>query len=155
MPRERRSDRHAQIRRNIVALSTNSVTAELDAAVVCRCDTVRVTDARFPSRDSGPDQLGVLVQVLPQEARATDLLECWADYDRLPGVAAFVLVCRDRPRAFVLEREGAHLALNGPYDSLDAVIELTDVGVRLALADVYEGVDFPAPAAQALTPPPG
>lgn len=153
VPLERRSDRHVRIRRNIVALSADGVTADLDAAIVCRSDTVRVTDARVPRRDSGRDQPDVLVQVLAPDARAADLLDCWMDYDGLPGVAAFVLLCRDQPQAFVLERMGAHLALRGPYNTLDAVIDLADVGVRLALADVYEGVDFPEPAAPALAPP--
>lgn len=58
-----------------------------------------------------------------------------------PGLAYILLVETRFPSAVLYRREG-DIGAEESFESPDAVIELPDIGARLALAAIYEDVPF-------------
>lgn len=72
------------------------------------------------------------------------------DYDSVPSISTYLIFWQDAAKAVVFRRgKGGRLVQTDQHEGPDAAIALDDVGVRPALADVYEGVEFPAPATAA------
>ncbi len=63
-------------------------------------------------------------------------------YRAIPTLREYILVSQDRPHVerFVWQPKGKWLMSD--YDGLESVLELSDVGCKLALSDVYEAIDF-------------
>lgn len=157
---------HDAVRGNIVGLFWTAMRgkpcrAHIDLKVACGSGNVRYPDALIECSRGGPkDQAAaeptIVVEVLSPSTQAADFLVKFQDYDSVPTISTYLIFWQDAAKAQVFRRgDNGRLTAADQPDTLDAVIDLADVGVRLALADVYEGVDFPDPAAPAVTPPPG
>lgn len=93
----------------------------------------------------------LIVEVLSPTTEAYDRGEKFQHYRSIETLQEYVLILQDRPlvERFVRHGEFWHL---GTVTSLDASLELTSVGCTIPLRDIYENVEFPAPAA---APEPG
>jgi Uma2 family endonuclease len=95
----------------------------------------------------------VLVEVLSPSTEAYDRGDKFAHYRRLRSVQEVLLVAQDRVLIEHYVRQGEKWLLT-EYNSLGAVIPLESVGVSLRVAEVYDRVEFPAPALIAPVGPP-
>jgi Uma2 family endonuclease len=103
-----------------------------DASVICR-----------PNADdeSFQDEPAVVAEVLSKRTRRADEGEKKDAYLTIPSLNVYMLIEQDVPLVHVYRRTEAGFVLE-VYDSLDAVIPLTEIKTNLPLAEIYEGVEF-------------
>jgi Uma2 family endonuclease len=99
----------------------------------------------------------VIVEVLSPSTEAYDRGEKFAQFRNLASLREYVLIAQDRPRIERFRRSEGHDWLFSSVDGLEETAHLTAIGCDLALADVYERVQFPAAgeAEPAAGPPAG
>ncbi|MGL4514022.1 MAG: Uma2 family endonuclease [Lacipirellulaceae bacterium] len=101
-----------------------------------------------PGSDTFHDRPVVLVEVLSDSTRRTDEFEKREAYLTIPTLKAYLLVEQDSAAVRVYRRAGDDFAVEW-HAGLDSVVPLPEVGVELALRDVYARIDFTAaPAAE-------
>lgn len=145
---------HDEVRLNLAAwlreaLRGKPCRVHTDVKVLCGKGNVRVPDVLVCC---GPNQPGgllaveprIVVKVVSPSARATDFLVELADYNRTPSISTYLICWQSAVKMVVFRRYGEHLGLAEMREGLTAAIELPDVGLTLALADVYDRVDLPA-----------
>jgi Uma2 family endonuclease len=89
----------------------------------------------------------VLVEVLSPSTEATDRGWKWAHYQLLPSLTDYLMVAQDGLRVEHYRRtEAGDAWLYREYRDLNDVVELSSVGCRLSLAEIYDKVDLPAVA---------
>lgn len=88
----------------------------------------------------------LLVEVLSPSTRRIDQVRKPEEYKRLPTVAAILFVEPAQAQALLLSRQADGTWLDTPFQGLEAVIPLPEIGASLTLRDVYEGVPLEAPA---------
>jgi Uma2 family endonuclease len=88
----------------------------------------------------------LIVEVLSPSTEAYDRGEKFLHYRAIETLQEYVLVAQDKPlvERFVRHGEFWHLAI---VSGLDGSLELTSVGCTIPLREIYENVEFPAPAA--------
>jgi Uma2 family endonuclease len=106
-----------------------------DAMVVCEPNTRDDTFQDLPT---------VLVEVLSDSTRRTDEGEKREAYLTIPTLKVYLLVEQDSAAVRVYRRVGDEFAME-QYAGLDASVPISEVGVELALRDVYSRVTFPPP----------
>jgi len=108
-----------------------------DAQVVCLPN---------PGGDHFQDRPVVVTEVLSESTRRTDLGEKRDAYLSIATLKVLLLVGSDGAYVLVHRRrpEGGFAAEE--YKDLEAVIELSEIGAALPLAELYERIEFP-PAA--------
>jgi Uma2 family endonuclease len=74
-------------------------------------------------------------------------------YQQLPSVQEILLVAQDQARIEQLVRTDDGWPLNLSF-GMEEAVELSSIGCRLALAQVYQGVELLAGASIALESPP-
>lgn len=104
-----------------------------DAMVVC--DQNR-------DEDQWQDRPVVIVEVLSESTRRTDLAEKREAYLAIPSLRVLILVEQDEPALTVHRRSADGGFAREDYAGLDAVIPLPEIESALPLAEVYEGVEF-------------
>lgn len=110
--------------------------------VVVVCGEPRLEDEHFDTLLNP----AVLIEVLSPSTERYDRGDKWAHYRQIESLQAYVLVAQNRARveAFVLrDGEWVYSEMSGG----DAVLQIDAVGVSVALAEVYEGVEPGAEAA--------
>ncbi len=103
-----------------------------DASVICRPN---------PQSDSFQDEPAVVFEVMSKATRRLDMGEKKDAYLTIPSLSAYVLLEQDTPAAIVHRRTEQGFARE-VYEGLEAAILLPDINVELALAEIYEGVEF-------------
>ena len=81
----------------------------------------------------------VVFEVLSPSTEQRDRTVKAMAYRRLPSLQAYVLVAQDRPFVECFRRHDPFWVYES-FDSLDQTLELSAIGCRLSLADVYAGV---------------
>ena len=109
-----------------------------DVMVVCQPGSPREHFHRHPT---------LIVEVLSDSTRRTDESEKREAYLLIQTLGVYVMLEQDTLAA-VAWRRGDHGFVREVYRGLDAVIELPEIEARLALAEVYEAVEFPSPNAK-------
>ena len=104
-----------------------------DAMVVCELR---------PDNESWQDRPVVVVEVLSESTRRTDLTEKREAYLAIPTLKALIFVEPDFAHVTVHRRGPSGGFVVEEYAGLDAVIPLPEVEIELPLAEVYEGVKF-------------
>lgn len=117
-----------------VRLATHTRFYYPDAMVVCDANA---GDSSFQDRPV------VIVEVLSDSTRRTDEGEKREAYLTIPTLRAYLLVEQDSAAVRVYRRVGDDFVIE-QHAGLDAVVPLPEVGVDLALRDVYARVDFTA-----------
>jgi Uma2 family endonuclease len=87
----------------------------------------------------------VVIEVLSPTTERYDRGAKFRHYQQMPSVQEYVLVSQDEAvvERFVRQADGSWALVS--FVGLDAELALTAVPVRVPLADIYAGVDFPAP----------
>lgn len=103
-----------------------------DGSVVC--------DANDPA-DTFQDKPIVIAEVLSESTRRNDEGEKREAYLTIPSLQVYLLIEQDKPQVVVYRRadQGFTTEL---YEGLDAVIPLSEVEAELALAELYERIEF-------------
>ena len=106
-----------------------------DVSVVCGAP---VEDHRLAGTILNPT---LLVEVLSPATAVYDRGQKFAHYKQLASLRDYLLVAQDSVRVehFVLQQDRSWVAT--VLQSLDDVLELASIGCRVALRDIYEGVD--------------
>lgn len=104
-----------------------------DAQVVCHPN---------PDTDHFQDNPVVVVEVLSESTRRTDLGEKRPAYLGIPSLKVLVLVEPDEPRVVVHRRQVDGGFQIEHHTGLEAVIALPEIEAALPLAEIYERIDF-------------
>jgi Uma2 family endonuclease len=104
-----------------------------DTMVVC---------APNPATDHFQDRPVVVIEVLSDTTRRTDLGEKLDAYPTIPSLEVLLYVEPDFPFVTVHRRRAEGGFAIEHHAGLDAVIPLPEIEAQLALADLYERVDF-------------
>ncbi|MEM9185149.1 MAG: Uma2 family endonuclease [Planctomycetota bacterium] len=104
-----------------------------DVSVVCESN---------PPDDVYQDRPVMVVEVLSPSTRRLDDGEKRDAYLTIPALGAYLLAEQDAPAVKLYRRVGDAFKAE-TYEGGDAVIELPEIGTRLAMADVYRGVSPP------------
>jgi Uma2 family endonuclease len=103
-----------------------------DASVICRPN---------PQTDSFQDEPAAVLEVRSRGTRRIDEGEKKDAYLTIPSLTLYVLLEQAAPAAVVFRRT-EHGFVREVYQGLDAVIPMSEIGLDLPLAEVYDGVDF-------------
>ena len=82
----------------------------------------------------------VLVEVLSPSTETYDRTAKLRFYRQIPGLQAVLLVAQDAPTVDIVARAGDGWGLS---TEADGGVEVAALGVRLSLADLYDGAAFP------------
>lgn len=106
-----------------------------DASVMCRENS---------QRDTFQDEPALIVEVLSDSTRRTDLSEKKDAYLAIPSLVLY-LVCETEEPAVTLWRRSEEGFLKESWQGLDSLIPIPELNLELPLADLYEAVDFTDP----------
>lgn len=104
-----------------------------DAMVVC--DENR-------DEDQWQDRPVVVVEVLSESTRRTDLAEKRDAYLTIPTLRVLILTEPDEPRVAVYRRQSEGAFAREDYSGLETLIPLPEIEADLPLAEFYEGIEF-------------
>jgi Uma2 family endonuclease len=146
------SERHDIIVVNIIASlrgqlrGTRCRPVTDDVAVRTRIKTVRRPDITVTCGEARNDSYEaqepkMIVEVLSPSNAGVAWQRKLEEYRRLQGLTYILLVDTRRPEATLLQRTAAEWE-SVDADDLDAAFELSAIGCRLAMRDIYEGVTF-------------
>ena len=110
--------------------------------VVAMCGEKRFIDSTMDTLMNP----ALIVEVLSPTTEAYDRGEKFQHYRAIESLQEYVLVAQDRPLVERFVRHGEFWQLL-VVSGLDAALELTSVGCTIPLREIYENVEFPAPAA--------
>lgn len=84
----------------------------------------------------------LIVEVLSPSTESYDRGEKFDHYRKLSSLAEYLLVAQSKCHIIHYARQSDHTWLLTEYDDLKSVISLPAINCRLALADVYDRVEF-------------
>ncbi len=84
----------------------------------------------------------LVVEVLSKGAEAYDRGLKFEHYRTIPDIRAYLLIDQERPYAELFERNGPSSWSMTEHSGMEEAIELTDLGIRLELAEIYRNVLF-------------
>lgn len=93
--------------------------------------------------DRYQDRPTVVIEVLSESTRRTDLGEKKDAYLAIPSLKVLLLAESDLPYVLVYRRRPAGGFATEIYDAVDAVIPLPEIEASLPLADLYQRITFP------------
>ena len=85
----------------------------------------------------------VLVEVLSPSTEAYDRGQKFLHYRQLPSLREYLLVSQHEPLLELFSRQDENLWALRQAVGLDAQLEIPTLGITLALAEIYAGVEFP------------
>jgi Uma2 family endonuclease len=85
----------------------------------------------------------LVVEVLSPSTRDFDTFDKLGEYKAVASLAHILLVEPNAPEIAAWSRDGEGAWQRRLVSGLDATVDLPDLGVRLALSEVYDGVAFP------------
>ena len=89
----------------------------------------------------------LIVEVLSPSTEFYDRVRKFEHYQSVESVSEYLLVSSERVRAELYTRQPDGRWLLTIADRMEDSLDLQSVGLHLALADLYEKVEFPAPPA--------
>jgi Uma2 family endonuclease len=106
----------------------------------CYPDCMVVCESNDPAASFQENPV-LLAEVLSTATRRTDLVEKRDAYFTLPSLEYYLLIEPVEPKVIMHRRDGDYFVAE-VYEGLDAVLPLPVIECELALADLYERVDF-------------
>lgn len=85
----------------------------------------------------------VIVEVLPDSTEAYNRGEKFAAYRTIPTFQEYLLIDQYQPHVEQYVKQSANQWLFSEYNGEDAKFSLTTAPVEIALADLYENIEFP------------
>jgi Uma2 family endonuclease len=130
----------------------------LDAGVATAGDTVRYPDAVVTcSPAQGGSRLVpnpvVVFEVISPTSGHVDRIVKVRDYAAVDSIRRYVIVESASVGLTVHERQAAGQKWTVTTVMADDLLALPEIGVEIPVAEIYEGVDFPTPAAEAWPAP--
>lgn len=107
---------------------------------------ISVECGRPDDRSMATDEPRVVIEILSPSTMRYDRFQKLEEYKQHPLIRVILLVDTDLPRVTVWRR-GADGWAYTEQAGLDAVIALPEIDAALALAELYEGLEFPPPVA--------
>ncbi len=104
-----------------------------DAMVVCQSN---------PETDHFQNQPVVVIEVLSESTRRTDMGEKRDGYLAIPSLKVLILVETDTPSVILYRRKPEGGFSCELYEGLDSVVPLPEIEVELGLGELYERVVF-------------
>ena len=86
----------------------------------------------------------LVAEVLSPSTRDVDAFEKLDEYKRVESLAYILLVEPNAPEAALWARDADHTWRRRDIKGLGEAVDLPEIGATLALADLYDGVVFPA-----------
>ncbi len=86
----------------------------------------------------------LVVEVLSESTRRVDLSEKKEAYLTIPSLALY-LICETEESCVTVWRRSEEGFLKETWRDLDSQITLPELGISLALAEIYDAVDFSTP----------
>ena len=83
----------------------------------------------------------LVIEVASPSTSAVDRTRKLEEYKRHPTLKCILLVETVSPQALLYRRVNEEWAIEA-FDGFDAIVDLPEIGARLALAEVYEGLAF-------------
>lgn len=99
-----------------------------DVMVSCRAEDRSEQAVRNPT---------LVVEILSRSTQHIDRREKAMTYQRVESIEEYVLIAQDQPRVIVHRRADGWRPML--HSGLDALIELRSIGLRIAVAQIYEG----------------
>ncbi len=88
----------------------------------------------------------VVVEILSPSTADYDYGGKFALYRRLPSFEEYVLIAQDQPRVEVFRKAADNRWILTTHEGLEAAVNVEALNITLPLAELYAGVEFPAPA---------
>ena len=108
----------------------------------------------FVDKSMAASEPALVAEVSSPSSRLFDCTEKLGDYKSVPSIAHIILIDPDWPQARYWWRDGDGFWQSRRESGLDAVIDLPVLELRVALADLYAGLDFrPRPMLVDVYPP--
>lgn len=144
---------HAAIQRNLITALTNRLRGNPCQALgsdfkVMVAGSVRYPDAMVfcrpvDARARFIEDPIVVFEVLSPSTALNDRIIKNREYRDTPSIRRYVILEQDQPAATVFERRDndwiGHLLVD------DAVLDMPEIGIKIPLADLYEGLTFEKP----------
>jgi Uma2 family endonuclease len=86
----------------------------------------------------------VIFEVLSASTESTDMVTKNHEYPAIPSVQRYIMLSQNNTAGEMFERLGDDWV--GHLLGAASVIRMLEIGIEVALAELYEGVEFPAPA---------
>ncbi len=84
----------------------------------------------------------LVIEVLPSSTRDFDLFTKLEEYKTVPGLRHVLIVNPDEPQVVHWARSVPEEWGYQSFDGLDTTLDFPDLALRLALIDLYEGLEF-------------
>jgi len=92
----------------------------------------------------------IIVEVLSDSTEGYDRGNKFKSYRKLPSLREYILISQSGPSVERhVPQEGSKSWLMTPFDGLEAVFSFASIPVQIPLAEIYRGVQFPAPNLEA------
>ena len=91
----------------------------------------------------------VIIEVLSPSTEAYDRGDKFTQYRRIESFEEYVLISQDRPNVESIFRQADGAWSFQNHTSLDAAATIRCLGIEIPLAEIYAGVEWPAPADRA------
>ncbi|MEZ5300431.1 MAG: Uma2 family endonuclease [Verrucomicrobiales bacterium] len=131
----------------MVAVSATSLRTYPDLTIIC--GEVK-TDPETPVAATNPT---TIIEVLSDSTEAYDRGKKFHNYLRLPSLREYILVSQNEPRIEWFHRQADGNWALGAVEGLEGDFAFPELGVAVAMADVYAGVNFPEPPAPGIAHP--
>jgi Uma2 family endonuclease len=146
------TNRHDTVTVNAILLLGNQLRGKpcrprtQDMAVRLPSQRIRRPDLLVECGNPAPESMEaneprVVVEVLSPSTMRYDRLQKLEEYKTHPAIRVILLIDTEAPQLTVWRREDETWG-RAELIGLDAVVELPEIGARLPLADLYEGLTF-------------
>lgn len=88
----------------------------------------------------------VIFEMLSDSTARTDLVTKNHEYAATPSVQRYVILAQEEVAGTMFERVGGEWV--GRLLDADTILGMPEIGIEVPLAELYEGIDFPRPAAE-------
>lgn len=126
--------------------TTDDLAVRIPLGNVRRPD-VTVECGKGDRRDVAVREPRVIIEVLSPSTMTFDRIRKLPEYQTIATVTDILLVDTEKPRVDQWSREGDGRWRQAKFDGLGAVVGLPTIGTEVALAEVFEGLEFEPPPA--------
>lgn len=90
----------------------------------------------------------LIIEVLSASTEAYDRGDKFTNYKSIPSLSEYILVAQHRSHVSPFIKQATSSWLNLEFNSLEDTLKIITLDCELTLAEIYEGIDFPPPAAR-------
>lgn len=131
---------HGQLRRKPCRPTTDDIALKIPAGNVRRPD-VLVECGSADLRGTAAVEPRMAIEVLSPSTMNFDRVRKLDEYKTVPSLAYILLVDTEKPQLSLHVRRGDLWAVQH-HETIDAVLDLPEIGCRLAATDIFEGLPF-------------